>query len=190
MSQTRLADLVDVGKGYISELVNGKKNPSFELLLQIADALDVEPSELFEPARRVAVVGRVGAGAQVDLCDAFERGDGLYHVVPPPDLPAKGIVAVEVEGDSMSPLIEDGDILFFTREFFGIDERAVGHVAIVETVGDLALVKKVLPGREPGTFDLHSANDGHPPVYGVQLKWAAPMRRHLRKEDVTRAPDL
>lgn len=187
MSQTELADKVEAGKGYISELVNGKKYPSLEMLMQIADALDVEASELFEPTRRVPVVGRVGAGASVVLCDAFERGDGLYHVVPPPDLPAKGIVAVEVEGDSMTPLIEDGDILFFTREFFGIDEQAVGHVAICETDGDLALVKKILPGREPGTYDLHSANDGHPPMYGMRLKWAAPLRRHLRREDVARA---
>lgn len=186
-TQSQLADLVGVGKGFISEVIAGKKNPSWETQLAIASALDVAPGALFMDERPVAVAGRVGAGAEVELVDAYPKGEGLYHVTAPEDLPAAGIVAVEVLGDSMEPLIEEGDIIFFTRHFVGIDEAAIGHVGILCTADGRALVKKIMPGRDPGTFDLYSVNPTTPPEYGSRLVWAAPMRRHIRKQDVERA---
>lgn len=182
----QLAEMVDKSPSYVSMFergANGKK-PSSELLQQIAAALDVSPGALFSEDRPVAVAGRVGAGHQVELVDSYAKGDGLYHVAAPEDLPASGIVAVEVSGESMSPMFEDGDILFFSRHFIGIDEAVLGSVGILATEDGLAMVKQIKPGREPGTFDLHSVNPTVPPIYGARLSWAAPWRRHLRKQDV------
>jgi phage repressor protein C with HTH and peptisase S24 domain len=155
------------------------------MLQDIATFLDVPIRSLYVNEQRIAVAGRVGAGARVELVDSFAKGDGLYHIICPDDLLATGIVAVEVTGTSMEPLIFEGDILLFTRNFIGIDPTALGRVGICETEDGRALVKQIKLGREPGTFDLFSFNAAsNGPEYGVHLKWAAPYRRHLRAEDV------
>jgi transcriptional regulator with XRE-family HTH domain len=185
MKQIELADTLDVTPGYISQLISGKRNPSPEMLVKMAQALDVDVSAILQQARPIAVAGRVGAGASVQLVDSYAKGDGLYHIACPDDLPATGIVAVEVEGASMEPLIHEGDVILFSRHFIGIDERVIGNVAICETADGRALVKQIKRGRDPGTFDLFSLNTtSNGPEYGVRLKWAAPYRRHLRAEDV------
>jgi len=184
ISQTSLADGVGVNKSFISDIANNKKLPSTTTLAAIAKFLDVEISALQESERKIAVAGKVGAGAAVDLVDAYAKGDGLYHVACPEDLPTSGVVAVEVVGDSMAPIIQSGDVLFFTRHFFGVDPAAVNHVSICETEDGRALVKHIRPGREPKTFDLHSANNSNQTEYATHLKWAAPLRRHIAKQDI------
>ncbi|MTH79395.1 XRE family transcriptional regulator [Paracoccus aestuariivivens] len=184
IKQRQLAEMLDVSNGYVSQLVSGKRQPSPELLLQLSQALGVTPTHLMEPSRPVAVAGRVGAGNTVELVDSYAKGGGLFYVAAPEDLSPSGIVAVEVRGDSMSPLIEEGDIIFFSRYFHGIDEDVVGHVGICGTEDGRAMVKQIKFGRDTGTFDLFSVNPNHPPEYGVKLAWAAPWRRIIRKRDV------
>lgn len=184
MKQTQLADLVGKSTGYISQLVSGKREPSPELLAELVQVLEVTPGQLLDIRQPVAVAGRVGAGSAVELVDAYAKGGGLFHVAAPDDLPSSGIVAVEVTGDSMSPLIEEGDIIFFTRNFDGIDPAVIGHVGICQTEDGRALVKQIKLGRNDGVFDLYSINPVNAPEYGVRLIWAAPYRRALRREDV------
>lgn len=47
MTQEKLAYENDISKGYLSEIESGKKLPSLEMLLIIAEALDVDIKELF-----------------------------------------------------------------------------------------------------------------------------------------------
>ena len=46
-SQMALAELCDVSTGYISEIEIGRKFPSVVILQKIADALRIEPYQLF-----------------------------------------------------------------------------------------------------------------------------------------------
>ena len=48
LSQTQLAELVDIHRTYISSIELGKVSVSFDILFKLADALDVPPSKLFE----------------------------------------------------------------------------------------------------------------------------------------------
>ena len=184
VKQVTLAEMVDTTQGYVSRLISGAQLPSPAMLTRIADALDVPVSALIATGTPVPVVGRVGAGAEVELVEAYATGGGLYYVAAPDDLSPEDIVALEVTGDSMAGMIDDRDILFFRRHFMGVSPNAIGQVAICATMGDGALVKRLKPGREPGTFDLHSINPIYPPIYGAQLRWAAPFRRHIRRQDI------
>lgn len=47
MSQTQVADAIGVQKGYLSEIVSGKKLPSLDTFQRICDALQATPNELF-----------------------------------------------------------------------------------------------------------------------------------------------
>jgi len=48
MSQAELANRIGVSRGFVSEMISGKKRPSTDTLQSIAVALDVSISELYE----------------------------------------------------------------------------------------------------------------------------------------------
>ncbi|MFB9149554.1 S24 family peptidase [Roseovarius ramblicola] len=134
----------------------------------------------------VTIAGTVGAGAQVPVFDAYEKGDGP-QVACPPGLRPHGVVAVEIAGDSMEPVYSAGDLLFYTRDTHeGVPSEALGRRCVCEDTDGMGWVKLVRAGRDPGTFDLHSFNDAAAPMYGVRLKWAAPVRLHWPADLVRR----
>ncbi|WP_242652287.1 helix-turn-helix domain-containing protein [Limimaricola pyoseonensis] len=158
------------------------KNPTFANLVKIADVLGVSVHEIVgDPPslRTIAIAGKVGAGAQVPVFDAYgKEGDGP-QVEAPPGLPISGIVAVEVEGDSMEPIYSAGDLLFYTRAVAeGVPTEAVGRRCVCECEKGLGWVKQVKLGSEPGLFNLISLNPGAENQHDVRLKWAAPVRLH------------
>ena len=67
----------------------------------------------FERTPTISIAGKVGAGASVPVFDAYAKGDGP-QVICPPGLSPSGVVAVEVEGDSMEPVYSAGDLLFYS----------------------------------------------------------------------------
>lgn len=48
LSQLQLAKLSGVSYGYISELENGKKSPTLDILCKLAKALDCKTEELYK----------------------------------------------------------------------------------------------------------------------------------------------
>lgn len=82
----------------------------------------------------------------------------------------------------MEPVYSAGDLLFYSRDVIGIPAEAVGRRCICEDAQGHAWIKQVKAGRDPGTFDLHSINPGVDPMWGVKLKWAAPVRLHWPSE--------
>ena len=48
LSQTQLAELVDIHRTYVSSIELGKVSVSFDVLFKLAEVLEVAPSKLFE----------------------------------------------------------------------------------------------------------------------------------------------
>lgn len=48
LSQTQLAELVDIHRTYVSAIELGKVSVSFDVLFKLAQVLEVAPSKLFE----------------------------------------------------------------------------------------------------------------------------------------------
>ena len=48
LSQTQLAELVDIHRTYVSAIELGKVSVSFDVLFKLAQVLEVTPSKLFE----------------------------------------------------------------------------------------------------------------------------------------------
>lgn len=176
----------------IRDIITRKtKHPTFDTLARIAEALDVSVAEIVDAAEArgaaITVAGRVGAGARVPLVDGFERGDGLYHVRCPDMLPAQGIVAVEVDGDSMAPMYQPGHVLFFRRATHeGILTEDIGCPCVVEDAKGDAWVKLVKRGSEPGLFNLISLNPAAESIWDQRIKWAARVRLALGADLVER----
>ncbi|MGV2985906.1 helix-turn-helix domain-containing protein [Microbacterium sp. AGC85] len=47
MSQESFAHLAGLDRTYVSGIERGRRNPTLEVIVQLADALDVSPAELF-----------------------------------------------------------------------------------------------------------------------------------------------
>ncbi|MCV2870657.1 S24 family peptidase [Defluviimonas sp. WL0002] len=145
---------------------------------------DFYAGRLGDQASTIPVVGQVGAGAEVDLFDAYAKGDGHYRVQCPPQLKPSGTVAVEVVGDSMAPVYLPGSVLFYSRTTIGVPTEAIGRICVCEDDDGRAWVKQLRTGRDEGTFTLISMNPGHDHRHGVRLAWAAPVRFSLPPEFV------
>lgn len=193
-----IAHEADVPEDALKNLVQGKaQRTNFEYAMKVVDVFGVSIEDFLSgalshdhPTALVAVAGKVGAGAFVPLVDAYEKGDGLYHVAAPPQLRAgaSGIVAVEVDGDSMAPMYQPGDVLFYSRAAHeGIAEEDVGRPCVVEDADGQAWVKLVRFGDAPKRFHLLSLNPGSLPRYNQQIKWASRVRLVIPAEMVARA---
>lgn len=184
MSQAALAEALNgmvpkqVDRSVVNKMALGTRKISAEEMLSICEITGFPlPSEMRRPT--VAIAGKVGAGARVPVFDAYEKGDGP-QVECPPQLSPHGVVAVEVEGDSMEPIYSAGDLLFYTREAAdGVPIETIGHRCVCEDINGMGWVKQVRAGSEPGLFNLISLNPGAINQHDVKLKWAARVRMHL-----------
>ena len=167
----------------VNNLVKGRRRLSAQDMLAISEITGMPlPAGSSD---QVEIAGRVGAGAVVPLVEPYPRGSGP-KVLRPPELRGIGVVAVEVEGDSMLPIYDGGDLLFYRRAHVGIDEAALNHIAVAEDDDGNVWVKHLKRGTEPGLFHLLSFNLASEPMFDVRLAWAAKVLFHLPREHAER----
>ncbi|MGI8569134.1 MAG: S24 family peptidase [Methylocella sp.] len=153
-----------------------------ETLMALAPVLQTTAAWLLEgvgdPAsgNRVRVVGRIGAGAEIK--PAFEQisPEGLDEIeVPFPVSP--DAIAFQVEGDSMWPRYDPGDVIICWRQGTNAEE-IIGWEAAVRTADGKCYLKRIQRGAASGTFDLESHNAG--PIRSVRIAWAAEIKGVVR----------
>lgn len=187
ISLRKVADLAGVSYEQLKKVRQGKsKTTNVDDAQLVASALGLTLDQFlsgeFDQNPTIAIAGKVGAGAKVPVFDAYPKGDGP-QVECPPGLSPHGVVAVEVEGDSMEPVFSAGDLLFYTRETHdGIPDDVIGHRCVVEDEDGMGWVKQVKPGDEPGLFHLISLNPGATTMWNKRLRWAARVRLHWPAE--------
>jgi len=185
-----VANAAGVSYEQLKSLHQGKsKKTNVDDAMKVAAAFQVSLEDFYEgnldnTRPSIAVPGRAGAGAEVQLVDDHAKGDGLFHVECPSQLSPHGIVAVEVEGNSMEPAYAEGDLLFYSRDAMGVPTEAIGRMCIAADEAGRVWVKQVKVGTEAGLFSLLSINPTGANMHDVRLKWAAPVKLHLPREFV------
>ncbi len=153
-----------------------------ETLAALAPVLKTSASWLLEgvgdpnAGTEVKVAGRIGAGAEI--LPEYEQipEDGLFEISVPFATPADTI-AFEVEGDSMWPRYDSGDVVICWRQSEDA-ENVVGREAAVRTRDGRRYLKRVRRGAVAGTYDLESHNAA--PIRGVEIVWAAAIQAVVR----------
>lgn len=176
-----LAEETGLSVSYTGRLEKGERRLSVDLLDRFAKALDVSsqdllPSNPSKVSNVVAVMGRIGAGAEISPEEEQIPPEGLYEIETPFPLPDDAI-AFEVNGESMWPRYDDGDIIICYRQGI-VAEEVLGWEAAVKTATGQRYLKRVLKGADSGTFDLESHNA--PPIRSVQLVWVAAIQSVIR----------
>ena len=159
-----------------------RRGVTTETLMALAPVLKTTAAWLLEgvgeptPGNTVQVVGRIGAGAEI--LPEFEQipPEGLYEIEVPFPI-SNDAIAFHVEGDSMWPRYDPGDVIICWRQGTNVDE-VVGWEAAVRTTDGKRYLKRIQRGGSSGTFDLESHNAA--PIRGVRIEWAAEIKGVVR----------
>lgn len=143
------------------------------MIVKIAKILDVTPAYLMGWDKQNPVNEKPNVAAVFDdsfrmipVFESVSAGFGTYadsHIVDymplriVSDSEAAETIAIRVTGDSMSPKIEDGDIIQCRKQ----DTVDSGSIAVVLLDNDEGLVKRVVYG--PEWIELQSINPYYPP---------------------------
>jgi len=167
LTQQALADALGTGKSTVVKLERGERPLSQSWLMRISPILDCSPSDLLDDD--VAVVGKIGAGGSI----VFEDLGETEQVARPPET-AGTLVGLEVDGESMLPKFDPGDIVFISRDRDGVDPIDIGSYCAVRLVTGETYLKILSRGSDAGRFTLRSLNAAD--MDDVQLSWATPIR--------------
>ena len=124
-----------------------------------------------ERENEIAVEGRIGAGAEILPAEDQIPPEGLFQIEVPFTLPDDAI-AFEVQGDSMWPRYDEGDVIVCHKISSPLAE-VLGFEAAVKTADGRRFLKRILRGAEADLYDLESHNA--PPIRGVELDWVSPI---------------
>lgn len=163
-TQADLVAYLGVSKGAVSQWCNGKSSPSAETAKRIAEYLNVnlteltqerpEPNAAFTPNIQAPLFASISAG----LGTARAEPIGTHPCVVHNKEEADNTLCVVVEGDSMSPKIENGDIIQI-RQQRSVDS---GDIAAVLLDDVDYFVKKVEYGAD--YIRLISLNANYQPI--------------------------
>ena len=116
-------------------------------------------------ASAIPVMGKVGAGARVELTDDAEEN-------LPADIYLPGthrLCALQVMGDSQWPRYQDGEFVLYDPDPI-LPATLIGQWAVVQTFDGRKLVKMLQPGNGENRWRLESHNA--PPENNVELMGA------------------
>ena len=172
-----LAKAAGLGETAIRDIFDEKRNDvRASTLVKLADFFAVPVDELAgrEP---VPLLGKIGAGGSV----IFEELDNPT-IVPRPPLGTGRMIALQVQGDSMLPKYESGDIIYITRDHEGILPEYLGRYCAVRLTDGSTFLKVLTIGTEPSRYTLRSLNAAD--MENVEVEWATPVRFVLPRESL------
>lgn len=176
LEQDQFAEKLGTTQSTVSRWERGSK-PGADFLRKIADMANTTIDRLLGiddlaavPANQIPVVGYVGAGATVIPFDDYAKGDGMAYVDRPAFVTGQA-VAVEVRGDSLWPVAEDGWRLVYTGQQAVLEEEVLNRLCIVQLVDGRMLVKRIAKGSIPQRYHLISTNA--PIMEDIEVVWAA-----------------
>lgn len=181
MTQPEFADRIGVSQGTVSRWEKGAA-PAHSHLVELSKLNGTTLDEFLlgaigKPAAEqgppIPVVGYVGAGASVYPVDDEHEASGFETIERPPFITGEAI-AVEVRGDSLVPVAEDGWKLIYTGEQSVQEDEVLNKLCVVALVDGRVLVKRVVRGSKPQRYHLLSTNA--PMIEDAEVLWAARVR--------------
>jgi repressor LexA len=158
----------------ITEIVQGERNIKANEMPLIIEYLELD---------RVPIMGRVGAGGDIEPDYEQVVADELGTVRVPIALPGE-LIAFEVEGDSMKPRYDAGDVVVVWAEQKRATETFYGEEAAVRTRDGRRYLKRITQGRTRAYATLTSWNAK--PIENVRLEWIGEIYLVIRAGQIAR----
>lgn len=163
-----LAKRAGLGETAIRDIMDlDRQDVKASTLVKLAEFFEVPVDDL-AGREQVELVGKVGAGGSI-LFEAFEEPE----TVPRPPAAAGPLIALLVEGESMLPRYDPGDIVYIKREHEGVLPDYIGRYCAVHLVDGGTFLKILEEGSEPNRYTLRSHNAAD--MKNVEVLWASPV---------------
>lgn len=170
-SQDEAAAALGTTRNQYAKLEGGSRRLSEKWIRRASEAYGIDPGEVVTDRRgTVPVAGYVGAGAETHF---YSETQGPLDEAPAPDDETPQTVAVEVRGESLGPFFS-GWLVYFDDVRSPVTDDLIGRLCVVGLVDDRVLIKKLLRGRGPRTFELHGQFGE--PIFDAEVFWAAPVK--------------
>lgn len=169
LTQVELAKKCHVSQGTVANWEAGTRTPDMETISMIATILNVTTdylagrekaesniSAVFEDGFRMIPVFESASAGFGALAENQVVDYVAFRIAS--ETEAQETIAIRVQGDSMYPKIEDGDIIQVHKQ----DSIDSGSIAVILLDGDEGLVKKVYYGSD--WIELQSINPNYPPM--------------------------
>lgn len=167
-SRSGLATALGRSPSAVTALLKGERKLKASEVALIAHYLEVDPPTP-QRSRFVPIIGLAGAG--VDGSIVFSEAEGAFGEAPVPPGGNENTRAVEVRGESMRGVAEDGWLVYYDDRRNPPDASMIGELCVVGLADGRTLIKYLYPGTEPGLFNLESTTE--PTVRNVAVDWAA-----------------
>ena len=179
----QLAEMTGIAPGHIGRIERSdSSNPRFQTVESLAKALGVTAQEILYPSANAAnqplpekpkqafdapnyiphdvpVIGltKAGRGGFYDE-QGFPVGEGFRKVHRPIDVKDPNAYALNVEGDSMSPMLEKGWIVYVCPNHNYVN----GDLVVVQLNSEEVMIKKFR--KQDGVMMLQSINPAYEPL--------------------------
>lgn len=171
MTMKELGAACDVTESTISNIEKGKRRPSYELMLKLAEALDCTVSDIMgeggkgigiaEQFVTFTIVGEVAAGYDHYAVQDWQDGEIDIPLSWLKGRSKEDYFVLRVCGQSMFPTYQDGDIVLVLKQS---TMNHSGQIGVVMYDDDKATLKRVefAPGED--WLKLSPINPQFPPV--------------------------
>lgn len=181
-SQGRLAGAINKGQTAISSWERGRTEPGREDVARIAEKLGIPLPQIELAAdddargRGYPLIGKIGAGGEGLYTDDYAMGAASDYIEPLPGMDTEAdVVVLETDGDSMAPLVFDGDLAFFGPVRKDVDSLL--NRRVMARLADGRRYFKILrKGTRAGLYTLRSLNPTSPDIEDVKVSWVLPYR--------------
>lgn len=154
LKQKELAELTGLSESAISQLESGKRLPSYETLLKIAEALDCESADLLSTRTNRPVISEQFVsfpiiGEVAAHYGSFGEEDWTNGQIDVPLSWLKGkqqsdYFVLRVSGDSMYPAYQDGDLVLVLKQSTMDHSGQIGVIMYDDDKGTLKRVEYVM----------------------------------------------
>lgn len=164
--QKDVAAAIGVDRTTYVKYERGDSEPSFQTLGKLAQYFDVSIDYLLGRQEYpdmpqstggvwIPVLGRVAAGIPIEAIEYIED----YEEIPQSMAASGEHFALRIKGDSMTPRINDGDVVIVKRQ----SDCDNGDIAVVIVNGDEATVKRIK--KRPEGLMLIPSNQAYEPMF-------------------------
>ena len=166
LTQDELGEIAGVSGGAVSTWERGTAEPRMGAIQRMSDYFNISKSEIVDDTESVSgkttgisipIVSTIVAGMPAD---AYEDPLGYEEISF--ELAKTGdFVCLKVKGDSMSPIIQEGDLVVVRQQ----NDVESGDIAVVRVNGDEATLKKVQKSSEGITLIAYNPTVYEPHFY-------------------------
>ena len=141
----KLSQITKIAPNTLNQYELGKREPSFEIVKLLADTFNVsidymlgrteENTQEKKSSTKIPVLGTIPAGIPIEAVEEIVDYEEIST-----EMATRGeFFALKVKGDSMSPLINDGDVVIIKKQ----DDAESGKICVVMINGFDATLKEI-----------------------------------------------